>query len=89
MAKRTKNVTASPTTPAAPKEQLGVVLAAQGLNLRETASKSAPVLTVLHEGAAVTVLPVSKRSAVDGWVKVRRLEMVGWVMAEYLMILED
>lgn len=89
MAKRTKNVTASPTTPAAPKERLAVVMAQQGLNLRETASKSAPVLSVLHEGAMVTVLPVSKRLAVDGWQKIRWQDQTGWVMEDYIKILED
>lgn len=89
MAKRTKSVTASPTTPAASKERLAVVMAQQGLNLRKTASKAAPVLTVLHEGAMVTVLPVSKRSAVAGWQKVRDKEQTGWVMEDYIKILED
>ena len=89
MAKRKADVNASPVTTPAAKERLAVVMAPKGLNLRKTASKAAPVLAVLHEGALVTVLPAGKRSAVEGWQKVRCKDQTGWVMEEYIKILED
>jgi N-acetylmuramoyl-L-alanine amidase len=59
------------------------VVNASVLNVRETASTNAALVTQLDEGTQVTIL-----SSSDGWYKISFSSKTGWASAEYITIKE-
>lgn len=63
--------------------QIGTVTAST-LNVRESASTSAPVVTQIHRDGQVVVV-----DSADGWYKVSFGVASGWVSAKYLSVTES
>lgn len=90
-AKRVKPAEMAPaaveiTAAEAPAEKLAVVLPEHGLNLRSGPGKTYNIVKVLPEG--VLVATRAEAETAPGWVPVLYHQWSGWVMEEYIKILE-
>ena len=59
----------------------GTVKVDDALNVRESASTTAKVLTTLNNGTTVTILEEN-----DGWYKIKWSTITGWVKADYITV---